>query len=54
MIMEFHRPEIVLACREHLMRIIDREGGTENARSRAKARINSLISALNKAAKSKS
>lgn len=50
MIMEFRRPEIVLACKEHLMRIVDREGGLEVSRNRTKAQINALIKALEKAA----
>lgn len=53
MIMEFHRPEIVLSCKEHLMRIIDREGGTEAIRDKSKAKLKALINELNKATKAK-
>lgn len=53
MIMEFRRPEIVLACKEHLMRIVDKEGGMEVARNKTKAQINALIKALEKALKNK-
>lgn len=53
MIMEFHRPEIVLSCKEHLMRIVDREGSSKAARERTKARLKTLISDLEKAIKTK-
>lgn len=54
MLLEFRRPEVVMACREHLLRIVDREGGTEGSRRRVKAELAALISELQKAAKSKS
>lgn len=54
MIMEFHRPEVVMACKEHLMRIVDREGGTEGSRKRVKAELTALISELQKISKTKS
>ncbi|MGN0683835.1 MAG: hypothetical protein ACI4JY_09180, partial [Oscillospiraceae bacterium] len=54
LILEFHRPEMVIACKEHLMRIVDREGGVENSRSRVKKQLNALIRELNKEAKPKS
>ena len=52
MIMEFHRPEIVLACKEHLMRVVDKEGGLERLRSKTKTQLKSLISELKKASNS--
>lgn len=51
MVMEFRRPEIVLACKEHLMRIVDAEGGLEGSKKRARAEIVELISDLQKAIK---
>lgn len=48
MLMEFHRPEIVLACKEHLMQIIDNEGGVTGSKKRVKAELNRLISELRK------
>lgn len=51
MIMEFHRPEIVMACKEHLMRIVDREGGIEGSRKRVKAELTALINGLQKISK---
>ena len=48
MIMEFHRPEIVLACKEHLMQIIDKEGGFEGSKKRVRAELNQLIAELRK------
>lgn len=51
MIMEFHRPEIVMSCKEHLMRIVDRECGQEYSRSKVKAQLNALIAELQKALK---
>ncbi|MGN1422267.1 MAG: hypothetical protein ACI4XA_02735 [Oscillospiraceae bacterium] len=52
MIMEFRRPEIVLACREHLMRIVDKAGFSEAARGRTKAKLGALIAELEKTTKS--
>lgn len=46
MIVESHRPEIVMACREHLMRIADKEGGAEGCRERVKSRLCALIGEL--------
>ena len=53
MIMEFHRPEIVLSCKEHLMRIVDREGGIKAVREKTKKRLTALMSELKKAIKAK-
>lgn len=51
MVMEFRRPEIVMACKEHLMRIVDAEGGLEGSKKRARAEICELISDLQKVIK---
>ncbi len=52
LMLEFHRPEIVVACKEHLMRIVDKEGGMESSRARSRAQLNSLIHELRKTSRS--
>ncbi len=49
LIMEFRRPEIVMACKEHLMRIIDKNGGKADSRERIKAQLSALIRELRNA-----
>lgn len=46
MILEFRRPEIVAACREYLLRIVDEEGFAADYRDRVKARLGALIREL--------
>ncbi len=46
LIMEFRRPEIVMAYREYLMRVIDKNGGMAGSRERIKEQLSVLIQEL--------
>ncbi len=46
MMLEMRRPEMVLACQEHLMRIAEKDGYSGISRDRIRLQINSLIREL--------
>lgn len=46
LIMELRRPEIVMACKEHLMRVIDKNGGITGSREGIKSQLSALIQEL--------
>ena len=48
LMLEMHRPEMVLACREHLLRIAERTGYDGIERTKIRIQLQNLINELRK------